>query len=293
MNHNDNPGGVYRRCGCLDQATGRRLGTRCPRLADPAHGSWYYTAQVSDPGGRRHRQRRGGFATAATAGKARAHATVTDVTGGRGRRWTVAAWLRHWLDTLPGQVRPTTATAYQAHTVGCLIPYLGEHHLGRLRPAQIEAMLGDLYARPTRTGTPMPAATLHRIRATLRRALNLAIRDGLLTVNPARLVVLPHPQRHRPQPWTPTRIAAWQHDGTRPTVAVWTPTQLAQFLRTIHHDWLFPLWWLTALRGLRRGEVCGLRWIDVDLCTGMLSVAQQATRVPGRAARDSNPEPAD
>jgi hypothetical protein len=44
---------------------------------------------------------------------------------------------------------------------------------------------------------------------------------------------------------------------------------------------------------LRRGEVCGLRWIDVDLCTGMLSVAQQATRVPGRAARDSNPEPAD
>lgn len=35
---------VYRRCGCVDSAAGKRYGSRCPRLADPEHGSWYFAA---------------------------------------------------------------------------------------------------------------------------------------------------------------------------------------------------------------------------------------------------------
>src|SRR3954471_3542274 len=98
--------------------------------------------------------------------------------------------------------------------------------LTSLRAGHIEDMFTAIAAQPTRHGTPMAAVTLHRIRATLRRALNMAIRDGLLQVNPARLVLLPRPQRHRPQPWTTARVRAWRCDGQRPAVAVWTPAQL-------------------------------------------------------------------
>ncbi len=54
-------GGVYRRCGCTDSATGRRSGRGCPRLVDPAHASWYFAVQIPTTGGRRRRLRRGGF----------------------------------------------------------------------------------------------------------------------------------------------------------------------------------------------------------------------------------------
>ncbi|MCU7724013.1 hypothetical protein ODJ79_09825 [Actinoplanes sp. KI2] len=132
----------------------------------------------------------------------------------------------------------------------------------------------------------MAAVTLQRIRATLRRALNMAIRDGLLQINPARVVLLPRPQRHRPQPWTTARVKEWRCDGQCPAVAVWTPAQLAGFLVFVRDDSLFALWWLTALPGLRRGELCALRWTDVDLAEGRLTVSQQIAHVRGRPYLD-------
>src|SRR5207248_11276396 len=110
---------------------------------------------------------------------------------------------------------------------------------------------------------------------------NVAVRERLLEVNPARLVVLPRPVRHRPQPWSRARVAAWRRCGQRPVVAVWTPLQLARFLVTVREGWLFALWWLAAMRGLRRGEICALRWVDVDLHTGTLTVSRQVTRAAG------------
>ncbi|WP_238447155.1 site-specific integrase [Micromonospora sp. 4G55] len=77
--------------------------------------------------------------------------------------------------------------------------------------------------------------------------------------------------------WTEARVAEWKASGERPTIAVWTPTQLASFLDYVHDDSLFALWWLIALRGLRRGEAAGLRWTEVDLHTGQLSVVRQRT----------------
>ncbi|MFV2089007.1 site-specific integrase, partial [Micromonospora sp. LOL_021] len=60
-------------------------------------------------------------------------------------------------------------------------------------------------------------------------------------------------------------------------VAVWTADQLATFLGEVTDDSLFAFWWLTALRGLRRGEMCGLRWVDVDLDQGVLTVERNRT----------------
>jgi hypothetical protein len=53
---------VFKRCGCTGAKTGRQLAGRCPHLAEPGHGSWYYAVQVTTVGGRKARYRRGGFA---------------------------------------------------------------------------------------------------------------------------------------------------------------------------------------------------------------------------------------
>jgi integrase len=116
---------------------------------------------------------------------------------------------------------------------------------------------------------------LHRIRATLRSALNAAIREGLLRDNPARHVEVPSPRRPHALVWTAQRVQAWQQTGERPAVAVWTTEQTATFLGLVAQDRLAVMWWLIALRGLRRGEAAGLRWVDVDLDARVAVIEQQ------------------
>lgn len=65
-------------------------------------------------------------------------------------------------------------------------------------------------------------------------------------------------------------------------MAVWTPDHLAAFLTFVREDWLFALWWLAALRGLRRGELCALRWTDIDLDSHTITVSRQLTRANHR-----------
>jgi integrase len=278
--------GVFRRCGCTDLTTGRRLGGRCPRLSDPTHGSWYFSVQLPSQKPGRTRFRQGGFRTARQAVTARDQVLASAVAGISPRQITVEQWLRRWLQSLPGRVRRSTAAGYGIHVHRYLIPYLGRYPLTGLQPAHVEAMFTAIGAQPTRSGTPISAATMHRVRATLRRALNMAIREQLLVVNPARLVLLPHPRRNRPQPWSASRVAARCQDGQRPTVSVWTPDQLARFLVFAHDDPLYALCWLAALRGLRRGELCALRWTDLDLAEGTLTVNHNVAHDHGRPYLD-------
>ncbi|MEV7042526.1 site-specific integrase [Amycolatopsis sp. NPDC051061] len=128
-------------------------------------------------------------------------------------------------------------------------------------------------------GRPVTAGTLQRIQATLRAALNAAVRRGLIDRNPARYVELPRGRRPHAVVWTPPRIVQWHATGERPRVAVWTAAQTATFLREIRDHRLYPLFHLVALLGLRRGEVIGLRWSDVDLEAGYLTVSHQIRQV--------------
>jgi integrase len=60
-------------------------------------------------------------------------------------------------------------------------------------------------------------------------------------------------------------------DGSR-EMHTWTKDQLRAFLTAVKDDRLSPLWYLIAMTGMRRGEAIGLRWSDVDLEAGRLSV---------------------
>ncbi len=253
-------GSVFRRCGCRDDS-GRPL-RACPRLGrERGHGSWYYRADVGrDGAGRRREQKKGGFATKAEAEAALAKVLAAVSTGEHRHdgRQTVGTYLTGWIaDREADGLRPATVAVYRLYIDRDIIPALGHLRLGDLRPGHVEKLLRDL--RASGRGT----TTIRRIHATLRSALTSARKARLVPYNAAVDVSLPtaHPAKVNP----------------------WSAEELALFLETVTTHRLGALFEVLAMTGMRRGEVCGLRWSDIDLDRGVISVRSQLVEVNGRA----------
>jgi integrase len=272
-------GSVFRRCGCRDRATDRLLGARCPRLSSRVHGAWYFSLELPSPAGDRRRVRRGGFASKTAA--VMALEALASPAPGPGQGVRTGEWLERWLASRVS-LRASTTRGYAAHVFGYLVPYLGDILLAELSPGDVQAMFTAIIRGDAALGRPVSAATLRRIHATLRAALNAAVRAGLIAVNPGQWPDLPPVVRPRPQVWTPAMTQRWEQEGWRPVVGVWTAEQTAQFLQLVRGHRLYALFHLVALRGLRRGEAAGLRWADLDLATGMLTVTGQLQQLGGR-----------
>jgi integrase len=223
--------------------------------------------------------RRGGFASRAAA--VAALEALADPATGAARGMTTGEWLNLWLASRVS-LRASTSRGYAAHIRAYLIPYLGGVPLGELSPGDVQGMFTAIIRGEAALGYPVSAATLRRIHATLRAALNGALRAGLISVNPGRWPELPRAVRPRPQVWTPALTERWQRDGWLPVVGVWTASQTAQFLHHVRGHRLYALFHLVALRGLRRGEAARLRWSDLDLDAATLTVSGQLQQLGGR-----------
>ena len=179
---------------------------------------------------------------------------------------TLAQYLRQqWLPTIATQVRPGTWAEYRSKAEKHLIPALGQVALQQLTTAMLNALYKDLLERGT------GPRTVQYVHATIRKALNDAARWGLLTRNPA-LHATPPKRRHQ-------------------ELNTWTAEQLRQFLQAVEGERLYAAWRLGALTGMRRGELLGLRWSDLDLDQGWLSV-RQALVVVDRQVQVSQPKTA-
>ena len=157
-------GSVYRRCGCMDAATGRQLGGRCLRLADHGHGSWYIGLELPAAlDGRRRRIRRGGYASSDTAEAVLNSLRVPAPGDPEAGILTVGDWL-------VSRAAPAASTlrSYTTHVRLYLAPYLGPVLLSELSASHVQAMFTAIIRRHQALGTPISAATLNRIRAILR-----------------------------------------------------------------------------------------------------------------------------
>ncbi|WP_173098395.1 site-specific integrase [Actinomadura verrucosospora] len=266
----------------MDPWTGKAWGDRCPALeAGRRHGSWYLRLELPvGPDGRRRRVRRGGFTTRKAAEEALAQLQMPSDAGCG--LVTVGEWLTHWPATRTGAA--TTISGHAGHVRLYLAPYLGTVVLAELSVAHLQAMFARIAREHRARGVPLTAATVNRIRATLRTALNAALRRGLISGNPAARIELPTARRPRAVVWTAERVRHWQRTGERPAVAVWTAAQTAEFLDAIKDHPLYAAYHLIALRGLRRGEAVGLRWCDVDLEHGVAVISQQIQQHQGLLA---------
>ncbi|WP_307851255.1 tyrosine-type recombinase/integrase [Nocardiopsis sp. MG754419] len=186
----------------------------------------------------------------------------------------MTAWLQHWLDGR-SRLRARTRVSYQEHIDRFLAPHLGEAVLEELTPARVQRAFEGIAAHITPRGQQVAGATVQRVRATLRAALNTAVRERLLPSNPANALRLEGRQSARPVVWTEQAVADWRNGGVRPLVAVWTVEQTRSFLDHVCGDRLYALFHLAVMTGLRRGEIVGLRWADVDLERGTVRVVRQ------------------
>jgi len=96
-------------------------------------------------------------------------------------------WLQRWLGQL-GRPRESTRRGYASHVRLYLAPYLGRVLLAELAARQVQAMFTAIARQHAAAGRPVSAATLTRVKATLRAALNAAVRAGYLAGHPATYI---------------------------------------------------------------------------------------------------------
>ncbi|MBT2453215.1 tyrosine recombinase XerC [Streptomyces sp. ISL-86] len=119
-------------------------------------------------------------------------------------------------------------------------------------------------------------ATKQRIRATLRTALNAAIRRQYITFNPAQWVELESGKRPKAVLWLDRHVEHWRKTGEKPSaVMVWTPIQIGEFLDAAEESRLYAFFHLIAFRGLRRGEGVGQDERNVDLENGSITISKE------------------
>lgn len=171
----------------------------------------------------------------------------------RGRSMTFGAFLTQtWLPAKRIELRPTTWDGYRRIVHRHVLPTLGSVPMRRLRPEQIE----DLYKsklRPTDGRRPLAPKTVLEIHVVIRCALNDAVQRGYAHKNVALIAKAP---RQRP----------------REEQTAWTAGQLATFLRHAAGHRYFPAIWTSAFTGLRRSELLGLKWTDLDVKRSTVSI---------------------
>ncbi|MEV0400608.1 tyrosine-type recombinase/integrase [Actinoallomurus sp. NPDC050550] len=174
--------------------------------------------------------------------------------------WKLGEYLDYWLEHV---VRPAkrwnTYKKYEQTVRLYLKPGLGNQRLERLRVAKVQSFLNSQIA------AGHSVAKVHIMRMVLGAALTRAMREELIAVNVARLTTLPAPPSKNVKPWTADEARA--------------------FLSAARNEPLYPAFVLLLVYGLRRGEVLGLGWDDVDLDDDVIRVLWQLQRVDGKLTR--------
>lgn len=170
-------------------------------------------------------------------------------------RLTVAVFAHQWLDATRPSIRPRTWQRYEEYLRIHVVPGLGKIPVARLGPADLER----LYAAKLQAGlSPTTIAHLHTV---IHTALAKALSWGLVGRNVAELA-------------TPPRVS-------RREMKTLDAAQARVFLQAAASDRFEALYVLALSTGMRQGELLGLRWQDVDLDAGTLSVTATLQRGRG------------
>jgi integrase len=204
------------------------------------------------------------------------------------RTVTVAGYLDHWLALAKENKRATTHRGYESAVRLHIVPVLGSKRLDKLTGADVRRLIAVCRAkclccvnrydkhRPDKDkccsvgkccGRTPSKRQIQFVHAVLRNALSNAEREELVTRNVAKLVQIPSPRYKVGKGLQITDVAKLLKEAKKSTR-------------------LYALYVVTATLGLRRGELLGLRWTDVDLDRATLRVEQTVQRVDGRLLVD-------
>lgn len=169
---------------------------------------------------------------------------------------TVKEFYALWMDRYVRiNLKPTTESRYKFVFEAYILPILGSVRLCDLNIDHLHSLVVHLKSRGMKSGT------LSTSFAVMGSMLSAAEDWGYIEYNMAKKVKLP--------------------SKGKPTLNVWTPEEAARFLNHTKDHPLYPMWVTAILTGMRRGELCGLRWRDVDFKRGVINVVWQVTVLAG------------
>jgi integrase len=235
----------------------RTRGKREGSIGQRKDGRWCARIDLGYQNGRRRRKSIYGYTRAEVA--AALTATLASTAKGEpipNARATFASLIKQWLDSIAPPVRrPRTVEFYELLTRLHIVPAIGNVHLAKLEPAMIQSLLSQ------KSKEGLSPGTVRHIRATLRRALNFGVRMRMLSFNAASHVETP----------------AAEHE-----IVPLSSDDAARLLDAAKDTPIGALLVLAVRLGLRRGELLGLQWSDVNLDDRTLSIQRSIQRIPGR-----------
>ncbi len=269
---------VFRRCsrhGCGARFTPK--GRRCPRCGG-RESSWAFVAYVGRDEDGKVRQRRGSAATRQEAER-KLRRLLGDVDAGRyvePSELTLGQYLSRWLDGR--RVKPNTEAQYrQAVEVHILPRRIARVPLQRVTPEDLDALYRQLERHGRRAGNCRTAGvtcadhgcaperhsglapkSVRHVHTVIRKSLADALERGHVAGNVADLAEPPSANQAR------SKVARER---------VWNSEQLRAFLAAAEPEHLYPLFFLVATTGLRRGEACALDLDDVNLGAATVTVS--------------------
>ncbi len=253
--------------------TDRKRATVATPRRDPTTGKWGWVVDIPAPDGKRKQIRRRNYRTKEEAKAAldelRTQARTSSLV--LPDRILFGEYLKAWLAGLPATgKKATTLESYQRHLrLHVLSKPLAGVRLQQLTALHLDQLYSDLRAEGRVDGEGgLSGRTVQFVHGIISKALNDALRKRLVAVNVASAASAPSRSSTKP-----------------PEPKIWTLEELQRFLEApaVRSDRLYPMWRLAALTGMRRGELLGLRWQDVDFDHARVSVRQTVVPVHGRA----------
>ena len=189
-------------------------------------------------------------------------------------RYTVGQWMEVWFEHYAKvKVRPSSHQTYRGHINNHIKPNIGKIPLEKLTSLELQKLYKKLLEKgrvdrieSRKQSNGLSAKTVRNIHQIISSAMKLAQEQKLIASNPTEGCALPRLE-HREMQTLPVE-------------------QLQSFLREAKDSGVFELYYLEPVTGLRRGELLGPKWEDVDLERGDLRVRRQVARINGEVVEE-------
>ena len=181
---------------------------------------------------------------------------------------TLGVWIDKWykLYCRPG-IRESTAATYEACIYTHIIPKIGSWELEEITTSKLDKYIAELLSngkvKDDGKGMGLSNEVVRKTHALIQSALERAVAEGLIKVNPAKNCEVPSKHNQK--------------------VDILTKEEIKRVLIQAKEDGCFELFLLDITTGLRRGELLGLKWDDIDFNTNVMSIRREVVLIKGKA----------
>ena len=187
----------------------------------------------------------------------------------RAEQYTVGQWMDVWFENCAKiKVRPSSHKTYRGYIDNHIKPNIGKIPLNKLSSLDLQKLYKKLLSggrveriESQKQPKGLSAKTVRNINQVISSAMDFAIDQKLISTNPTDSCALPRLE-HREMKTIPAE-------------------QLASFLHEARESGVFEMYYIELATGLRRGELLGLKWEDIDLERGTIQVRRQIARIDG------------